>query len=91
MLEQLRLEIGSRLAQDFYIFEHTHKPAPESPDCRDHEYQSEQGDPRPARDRAGAAGGLEGIGSASIGARERRGTWRRIGRMRAADRARRGR
>jgi hypothetical protein len=88
MVEQLRLEICSRPAQDFYIFKHAHKPAPESPDCRDQEEQNEQGGPRPARDSAVAAGGLKGIGSASTGAYWRRGTWRCIGRMRAADRAR---
>jgi hypothetical protein len=35
MVEQLRLEIGSRPAEYFYVFEHTHKPAPEPPGCRD--------------------------------------------------------
>ena len=31
MVEQLRLEIGSRPAQDLDVFEQTHKPAPEPP------------------------------------------------------------
>ena len=84
MVEQLRLEIRSRHAQDFSVFKNTHDPAPEPPGCRDQDQQSHQGDP------AGAASGLDSIGFAA-GARWRRGNWRWIGRVRAADRIRRGR
>jgi hypothetical protein len=88
MVEQLGLEIGARRAEDLYVFEHTHKPAPEPPACRHHDKHSEQRGPRPGGDSAGGAGGLERIGSASTRASWRRGTWRCIGRMRATDRSR---
>jgi hypothetical protein len=88
MVEQLRLEVGARPAEDFCVFEHTHKPAPEPPGYGDHGEQSEQRDPRPALDYTRASSGLEGIRPTSLDASWRRGTWRCIGRMRAADGAR---
>jgi len=88
MVEQLRLEVGARPAEDFYVFEHTYEPAPEPPGGREHDEQSEQRDPRPALDQTGASGGLEGIRPTSTSASWRWSNWRCIGRMRAADGAR---
>jgi hypothetical protein len=83
MVEQLRLEVGARPAEDFYVFEHTYKPAPEPPGSSGDGDESEKRDPRPALDDTGASGGLEGIRPTATAAFLRRRTWRCIRRVSA--------
>lgn len=73
VMEELRLEVGSRFAQDLNVFEYTHQPVPEPPRCGDGNHKQEQADPRPTGNPTSVAGGLHVIGPAPAGSS---GWWR---------------